>query len=346
MTDGGVVKHPVASLGWLVLALVASLIVGALTAAPGAAQSCVGTVAAPAGRVCGLALPAPPNTFRALYNYRGIPYARPPVGDLRFAAPHQHRPWTHLRRTTSFGAICPQDGTATGDSEDCLFLNIWTPRAAVNQGKRLPVMVFIHGGAFLFGAGSLPIYDGSYLAASGDVVVVTLNYRLGALGFLAVPELGLTGNYGILDQRLALRWVAENIASFRGDPRKVTIFGESAGAMAVGLHLFSIPANRGRFRAAIMESNPLALPYPSLPAQIEVKWQQFLSALCFESNQPPTCTFDLAALRALPLATLETADGDYASPLDVFGRLQAPWPLPRSCPGPRSSTGRSSPATR
>ena len=193
-------------------------------------------------------------------------------------------------------------------------------------------MVFIHGGAFLYGAGSLPIYDGSYLAASGDVVVVTLNYRLGALGFLAVPELGLTGNYGILDQRLALRWVAENIASFGGDPRQVTIFGESAGAMSVGLHLFSIPENRGRFRAAIMESNPLALPYPSLAAQLEVKWQQFLSALCFETNQSPTCTFDLAALRALPLATLETADGDYTSPLDVFGRLQAPMALAEVLP--------------
>ena len=193
-------------------------------------------------------------------------------------------------------------------------------------------MVFIHGGAFLFGAGSLPIYDGSYLAASGDVVVVTLNYRLGALGFLAVPELGLTGNYGILDQRLALRWVAENIAAFGGDPRKVTLFGQSAGAMSVGLHLFSIPENRGRFRAAIMESNPLALPYPSLPAQLEVKWQQFLSALCFETNQFPPCTFDLAALRALPLATLETADGDYTSPLDVFGRLQAPMALAEVLP--------------
>ena len=324
MSDRGAAK-----LGLTVVALAAWLLIGA---GPAVAQACVGRVDAPAGSICGLAVPAPPGTSRNLYNYRGIPYARPPMGDLRFAAPRPHRPWTHLRRGTVFGAICPQDGTASGDSEDCLFLNIWTPRAAVNQGKRLPVIVFIHGGAFLFGAGSLPIYDGSYLAASGDVVVVTLNYRLGALGFLAVPELGLTGNYGILDQRLALRWVAENIASFGGDPRKVTIFGQSAGAMSVGLHLFSIPENRGRFRAAIMESNPLALPYPSLQAQIEVKWQQFLSALCFETNQFPPCSFDLAALRALPLATLETADGDYTSPLDVFGRLQAPMALAEVLP--------------
>ena len=182
-------------------------------------------------------------------------------------------------------------------------------------------MVFIHGGYFVYGAGSDPLYDGSYLAASGDVVVVTLNYRLGSLGFLAVPELGLTGNYGILDQRLALRWVAENIAAFGGDPRKVTIFGESAGAMSVGLHLFSIPANRDRFRAAIMESNPLAIPYPSLLSQVEAKWQEFLGALCFETNQ---CNPDLAALRALPLAVIETVDGDYESPTDVIGRLQVP----------------------
>src|SRR5262249_32266183 len=97
----------------------------------------------------------------------------------------------------------------------------------------------------------------------------SINYRLGSLGFLAVPELGLRGNYGILDQQLALGWVAENIAAFGGDPQQVTIFGESAGAMAVGLHLFSIPSNRDRFRAAIMESNPLSLPYPSLMSQVE-----------------------------------------------------------------------------
>jgi para-nitrobenzyl esterase len=296
-----------------------------------AAQACVGTVDAPSGKVCGLAIAPPAGTERALFNYRGIPYALPPVGDLRFAPP-EPQPRSHqLRRATEFGAICPQDG-ATNDAEDCLFLNVWTPRAAALRHERLPVMVFIHGGYFVLGAGSLPIYDGAFLAASGDVVVVTLNYRLGSLGFLSVPELGLTGNYGILDQRMALRWVAENIAAFGGDPRKVTIFGESAGAMSVGLHLFSIPSQPELFRAAIMESNPLALPYPDLAAQVEAKWAEFHDALCFETNQPSGCPFDVAALRALPLATLETADGDFESAFDVIGRLQVPTPIANALP--------------
>jgi para-nitrobenzyl esterase len=149
MMDASVVTRPGALLARLGLAVAACLIGGALTAPPAAAQACVGTVDAPAGHVCGLALPAPPNTSRALYNYRGIPYARPPVGDLRFAAPRPPRPWTSLRRSTAFGAICPQDGTDTGDAEDCLFLNIWAPRrrrsgqAAAGHGlhprRRLPV---------------------------------------------------------------------------------------------------------------------------------------------------------------------------------------------------------------
>jgi para-nitrobenzyl esterase len=313
---------------------------------PTAAPPCAGTVDAPAGKVCGLPIEAPAGTERALFGYRGIPYALPPVGDLRWAAPQPLPRWRDRRNAVSFGAVCPQAGlglaaipapadVGTADSEDCLFLNVWTPRDAVERewgrNERLPVMVFVHGGYFVFGAGSEPGFDGSYLAASGNVVVVTLNYRLGALGFLSVPELGLTGNYGILDQQMALRWVAENIAAFGGDPRKVTIFGESAGAMSVGLQLFSIPANRRLFRAAILESNPLALPYPSFREQVEAKWAQFMGALCFESN-PPSCTFDLPALRAVPLATIEAADADYTSATNVIGRLQVPVPIANALP--------------
>lgn len=318
-------QSPAAKLGWRGLVAAAGLLLGsALTADPAIAQACVGTVNAPTGRICGLALPAPAKTDQKLYNYRGIPYARPPVGALRWAPPRPRNPWSHIRQATAFGDICPQETSEPGESEDCLFLNIWTPQAAVNRAKRLPVMVFFHGGAFVYGAGSLPLYDGSYLAASGDVVVVTLNYRLGSLGFLAASELGLTGNYGILDQRLALRWVAENIAAFGGDPRRVTIFGESAGAMSVGLHLFSIPENRGRFRAAIMESNPLAVPYPSQLSQIEAKWDAFQKALCTATGQPTTCTFTLQQLQAVPLAAIETADGDFNSLQSVLARLQVP----------------------
>ena len=333
MTTHHIFRCAAASMGCLKLALLISLLDVAMFVTPASAQACVGTVDPPAGRVCGLAIEAPAKTGCALYSYRGIPYAQPPVGALRWAPPEPRPRWRDLRRATSFGVICPQDGV-TGDSEDCLFLNVWTPRAAVDreQPRLLPVMVFIHGGYFVFGAGSLPAYDGAYLAASGNVVVVTLNYRLGALGFLAVPELGLTGNYGIQDQRQALRWVADNIAAFGGDPHKVTIFGESAGAMSVGLHLFSIPADRERFRAAIMESNPLALPYPSLAAQVDAKWQSFRVALCFETNQPLDCTFDVDSLRALPLAVVETADGDYDSPSNVFGRLSVPTPIANLLP--------------
>jgi para-nitrobenzyl esterase len=160
MTSSGVANRPVDRLGCLVVTLAIWLVGGALSAAPAAAQNCVGTVDPPAGTLCGRAIEAPSGTGRPLYGYRGIPYARPPVAGLRWAAPQPLPRWADLRPATSFGAICPQDG-ATDDSEDCLFLNIWTPRAAVERHKRLPVMVFIHGGYFVYGAGSLPLYDGS-----------------------------------------------------------------------------------------------------------------------------------------------------------------------------------------
>ncbi len=155
MINAGIVKRPASPLGCLRFALAIWLVGGGLSVTPASAQDCVGTVDAPAGKVCGLAIEAPAKTGRALYSYRGIPYALPPVADLRWAPPQPYSRWQQLRPATSFGAICPQDG-ATDDSEDCLFLNVWTPRAAVQRDQRLPVMVFIHGGYFVFGAGSLP----------------------------------------------------------------------------------------------------------------------------------------------------------------------------------------------
>jgi para-nitrobenzyl esterase len=198
----------------------------------------------------------------AVVSFKGIPFARPPIGPLRWRLPEPAEPWTGTRDATLFSPTCPQAptqletlmGLAVGEqSEDCLYLNVWTP--ACDDAKR-PVMVWIHGGAFVLGAGSHGVYEGSDLAERG-VVVVTINYRLGAFGFLAL-ELANdgapgSGAEGIADQILALDWVRRNIASFGGDPNNVTIFGESAGGMSVSTLLAS-PAARGLFHKAIAQS--------------------------------------------------------------------------------------------
>ena len=193
-----------------------------------------------------------------LHVFRGVPFARPPVGALRFRAPQPAEPWTGVRDATSFAPTAPQGERAIGflpagkpepRSEDCLYLNVYTPGA---DDVRRPVLFWIHGGGFTGGSGSSPIYDGAHLARRGDVVVVTINYRLGALGFLDLGEDG-DANTGLLDQIAALRWVRENIARFGGDPDQVTIFGESAGGMSVGT-LMGTPAAQGLFRRAIPQS--------------------------------------------------------------------------------------------
>lgn len=202
-------------------------------------------------------------------SFRGLPYAAPPIGVLRWQAPEPAAAWTGLRRAVEFGKACPQDRSVSIDqagdpgptSEDCLTLNVWTPRA--DAAAKLPVMVWIHGGAFVIGAGSQSLYDGTALAGRG-AVVVTLNYRLGALGFFSHPALdqaepGGPVNFGLLDQIAALRWVRENIAAFGGDAQNVTIFGESAGAQSV-LALFSSPLARGLFHKGIAQS---AYGFPS-----------------------------------------------------------------------------------
>jgi para-nitrobenzyl esterase len=186
-----------------------------------------------------------------------IPYA----SAERFAAPVAHAPWTETRDASMRGPACSQDKDAVTmtkppQSEDCLALNIWTPST---QGKA-PVMLFIHGGSFNSGSGNLALYDGGNLQKRG-VVVVTINYRLGAFGFLAHPELtkaGVTGNQGLLDQIAAMQWVQANIAKFGGDPGNVTIFGESAGAISVCVHMVS-PKSKGLFHKAIAESGTCAL---------------------------------------------------------------------------------------
>ncbi len=191
--------------------------------------------------------------------FRGIPYAAPPFGELRMRPPRPPASWDGPRDATEYGPSAPQPGygpamahlleEAGPQGEDCLRLNVWTP-APGRTGGSLPVMVFVHGGAFRNGAGSLALYDGSRLAADG-VVCVTLNYRLGAEGFLLLPD--GTANLGLLDQIAALRWVRENIAAFGGDPDNVTVFGQSAGAISVTA-LMTMPDARGLFRRAITQS--------------------------------------------------------------------------------------------
>jgi para-nitrobenzyl esterase len=201
-----------------------------------------------------------------LWVYKGVPYAAPPVGELRWKEPQPVAPWKEVRACTEYGPACPQAEwpyqvqsdifRITDQDEDCLYLNVWTPAASPDE--RLPVMVWIHGGGFTIGSGSQVLYEGKYLARKG-VVVVTINYRLGPFGFMAHPGLseesphGVSGNYGLLDQVQALRWVRNNIAAFGGDPGNVTIFGESAGGASV-CALLASPLAEGLFHRAIAES--------------------------------------------------------------------------------------------
>jgi para-nitrobenzyl esterase len=196
--------------------------------------------------------------------FRGIPFAAAPVGDLRWRAPAPVAPWTEVRAATTFGSPCPQPGTLAvmmggtlpPTSEDCLSLNVWTP--AATAADKLPVMVWIHGGGLSLGWSSQGAYDGIELAKRG-VVFVSINYRLGPLGFLALPALSeesgnnASGNYGFLDQVAALQWVQRNIARFGGDPKQVTIFGESAGGTSV-FALLASPTTEGLFQRAIAQS--------------------------------------------------------------------------------------------
>ncbi|MFB3161576.1 carboxylesterase/lipase family protein [Neobacillus sp. 179-J 1A1 HS] len=206
--------------------------------------------------------------INGVFTWKGIPYAKPPVGPLRFRAPERPDSWEGIRDARSFGPVAPQSqreimeffgNDISNMSEDCLYLNVWSKGA---DDKKRPVMVWIHGGAFVSGSGSSSWYDGASFAAQGDVVVVTINYRLGIFGFLHLGEIGgeeyaTSGNCGIQDQVAALQWVQENIAAFGGDPNNVTIFGESAGAMSIGV-LLGFPSAQGLFHKAILQSGAAA----------------------------------------------------------------------------------------
>lgn len=308
---------------WQMIAAGMFLAAGWTMPAPAQSPSCVTAVTTAGGSVCGLGVTAGGTS---LVSYRGIPYAAPPTGTRRWQPPAAAPGWSGVRQATSFGSICPQtQDKAVVGAEDCLFLNVWTPQTTAGSPTRRPVMVFIHGGAFIEGAGSLPVYDGSALSANGNVVVVTLNYRLGSLGFLTVQDshYGVTipGNLGLLDQRAALSWVQSNISAFGGDPTKVTIFGESAGAMSVGLHLFAAPGSTGLFRAAIMESNPMAVEYPSTVSQFNANWRSFFNSICSLQGQSCPKTPSLAWLQSLPLSTVMAAQGAYSGLLRTLDRI-------------------------
>jgi para-nitrobenzyl esterase len=234
--------------------------------------------------------------------FLGLPYAAPPVGDLRWKAPQKALSWTGVRDATKFGARCEQWHVwddyifqDAGPSEDCLFLNVYTPAKATPASK-LPVMVWIHGGGFIAGAGSEPRYSDSPLV-DRDVVLVTLNYRLGVFGFLATDDLakengGHAGNYGLMDMVAALKWVKANIGAFGGNANNVTIFGESAGSFAVST-LTAVPGAQGLFQKVIGESGALfngAIPMGSLEqrCKLDQAWADGLGAKT------------LAELRALP----------------------------------------------
>ena len=239
--------------------------------------------------------------------YKGVPYALPPVGPLRWRPPQPVRSWTGVRAANRFAPACMQTGVSIpGESpptvsEDCLYLNIWTPDDA--EGKSLPVLVWIHGGGYTNGSASMPLYWGDRLARDG-IIVVTVAYRLGPFGFLAYPALSRqsphhsSGNYGLMDQIAALKWVRRNIAAFGGDPRRVAIAGQSAGAMCVSM-LMASPLAHGLFQRAIGESGGLFEPLEVAPSyrleNAEREGERYAAALGAGT---------VAALRALPAADL------------------------------------------
>ncbi len=250
-------------------------------------------------------------------SFKNIPFAKPPVGDLRWREPQPADAWTDVRDATAFGPMCNQnDNPQLPHSEDCLQLNVWTPQWP--PAEKLPVMVWAHGGGNVAGSGVEPLFNAETLSQHG-VIVVNINYRLGVLGFYAHPELtaesphDASGNYGLADQVMALRWVQDNIANFGGDPANVTLFGESAGASDVNLLLAS-PLAKGLFARAIAQSGPVGATLPL--ADAEQRGVEFAAKLGIEGQG------SLAELRALPVDQLMEQAGRGPGPgmgIDVDG---------------------------
>jgi para-nitrobenzyl esterase len=272
--------------------------------------------------------------YSSITSFKGIPFAAPPIGDLRWRPPVAPAAWEGVRKADTFGASCMQ--VVHGDflpwtkeflvqnqtSEDCLYLNIWTPKLSTSAD--LPVVVYIHGGAFSEGSGSIAVYDGTKLASTG-LIVVTINYRLGVFGLLAHPDLTAesnhhaSGNYGFMDQIAALKWVQNNIRGFGGDPRRVTIWGQSAGAFSVAA-LIASPEAKGLFQRAIADSGlgDADLPMPSLSTAEEagVKFANSHNA------------HSIKELRAIPASELLPRPEDSTGPR--FWPVLDGWILPKS----------------
>jgi para-nitrobenzyl esterase len=272
---------------------------------------CPTSVAARPGTVLTTTGPVTGALAGTVYAWKGIPYAAPPVDDLRWQPPAPAPCWSEERAAAAFGAKCPQldaDGRVVGD-EDCLTLNVWAPAA----GSSAPVLVFVHGGGNVQGSASDPVYDGAALAAGTGAVVVTFDYRLGALGFFASPALDaeqpqrVSGNYGILDQLAVLAWVQANIAGFGGAADRVLLFGESAGAQDTLIHVAS-PLSAGLFAAAAVESGG---SYRTTLADHEIAMQAVVDAVgCTSAASIATC---MRAVPAATLAAIPSAVGPLAS---------------------------------
>ena len=249
--------------------------------------------------------------------FRGIPYAAAPVANNRWREPQPLAPWAGVRDAKQFGPRCmqieaPMRFRSQRMSEDCLYLNVWAP-AATQTGK-LPVLVYFHGGGFAFGDGSEPRYDGAHLA-SRSMIVVTVNYRLGAFGFMMHPDAsrdsgtGAAGNYGLLDQQAALRWVRDNIERFGGDAKRVTIGGETTGAMAVSAHM-AAPSSRGLFAGAIGESGGAFAP--------NAFWKREKAERVAQAFATRVGADSLDAMRSMSAEKLQEAMGTYKNPQPFF----------------------------
>jgi para-nitrobenzyl esterase len=267
------------------------------------------------------------STANGVSTFNGIPFAAPPVGSLRWVAPQLPAPWTGVRQATAFGSQCPQPLSQfghQGSDEDCLYLNVQVPAAATPASK-LPVMVWIHGGAFITGEGW--DYDATSLVQNGNVVVVTINYRLGLLGFMAHPVLaaenqqGQTGNYGLLDQQAAIAWVKQNAVAFGGNPASVTIFGESAGGQSVIDNLAS--ATAPSIHTAIIESGAYAPALPTVAAAEQIG-QTRMGEIGCPSPTTSACLRGLTVAQILSVVNALTDTGVISPVVDGLVLPQQP----------------------